>query len=159
MKKIAVLSLLLAVVLLLNTTTVQAGKRPPTQPVIATPGFSWFGTYGYTGYPGLLNGFVYASEMNYPISEVGFYTISGQAFVGQSPTVTHISGSCFTQKDVQMDFSAILTVDGIYSVPLFFTHVPTSYVGVFDVTARGQSFVIKINTIAPLGCNILLESK
>lgn len=156
MRKFVVLTLVVLLALAPVASAQAKPKNPPVMASVLSPSLSWFGTYGYTGYGTLRSGYVYAAEMNYPLQAIGYYTISGQAFVGQASSVTHISGSCFTGSDVLQRFSAIIYIDGVYALPLFDTHDP---VAPFDVTVQGQSFTIKINTVSPLGCNFLFESQ
>lgn len=155
MKKTIVSILILA--LLLTPAIVLADKQPPKNPgvtALVTEPPSWFGTYGMKGYAGLAEGYVYAAELNYPLQSPGFYAVQGQAFIGQSLALTQISGSCFVSEPVNMRFTAYLSIDGQYTVPLFDTY---QSVGTFNVTHYGQSFVIVIHTDTPLGCNILFE--
>lgn len=154
MKKLFTIAL---IVLLTNVPGVKADKRAPIQP-LSTTSLSWFGTFG-VGNPLPVDGVIYASEIDYPFQQVGFYSLSGNAFVGQAPALTHISGECFTglsADDTPFHISATIQVDNSYSLPLFDTTDP---VRSFNITVQGQSFTIKINTPAPVGCNILLESK
>lgn len=153
---------LVVLALLTTVTNAEAKKRPPktTQPLLITgESYSWFGTFGVADIPHA--GVIYAASMNYPDQRIGFYTISGNAFVGQTAAITKISGTCFTGLspapiDTAFPISAVLIVDGGSPIPLFDTTYPTA---AFSATALGQSFIIRITTPAPMGCNVLLESK
>lgn len=146
---------LIALTLFMLIATI-AGRKPPKRPQIQTAGvgYSWFGTYGMQRYD-RVNGALFAAEMSFPLSQIGFYTQAGNAFVGESPALTHISGTCQRIDYVNMQFTGLITIDNNYSMYLFDTMEKAA---VFDLTAYGQSFVIKIWTIAPLGCNILMQT-
>lgn len=153
---------LIVIVLASSVTTVYAGKKPPkksTGAAVTTtlPPESWFGTFGVADLP--KNGVIYAAAMNYPYQKVGFYTISGNSFVGASASMTQISGTCFTglsPNDTAFPLSAVLVVDGSLTVPLFNTTQPFAN---FSAVMYGTTFQIVITTAAPLGCNVILESK
>lgn len=121
-----------------------------------TPTYSWYQNTGGRGYPSLLEGYVNMSEMTFNNKREGLYVIQGDAFVAPYPVQTLIQGSCFRQYDVEpMRFTAYVMVDDLPAIPLFRSN---DAVVQFNLPVYGQVFRIRIETDAPLGCNVLFEA-
>lgn len=138
----------IGVLVLSNVMTVQAGKGNPHAAPTAT--ISAFGNTGMR----VPNETPYLSEMQWQTTNViGYYVPQGNAFVGDAPALTEIRGSC-QKSEGTVPMTATVAVDG---------QTPYKLIGTYDNAAAffavqyGQSFVIRLDTIAPAGCMLVLE--
>lgn len=163
MKNKIVLLVVLWFALALTPAAVLADKKPPRVPkvaaVIVAPELSYFGSLGQRGYP-VVDGvsIVDMAAMQYDVADIGFYTLSGGAFVGAAPALTLITGTCDTYNDPIVSMRAELFVDGAYYKGLFIT-APNQNIVSFSLPVYGQTFAIRvyIGGSTTIGCNVLLE--